>query len=101
MIIQKQYNAPLLNRKEIVCLLNHHEKPTPKKDEIKKEIAKKLNVNEGLIVIDKILTKYGVGSSRIFAKVYKTKKDLELVEKINKKKKEDGKKTQTKEQSAK
>lgn len=81
-------------------MIEHAEKATPKKEDVKKEIAKDLKIDEGLISVRHVYPHFGVEKAKVIANVYKNKEDFEKFEKINKRKK-DGKKEKTKEQKAK
>jgi len=94
----KEEDIPLLNRKRVTYLLEHTEKSTPKKEDVKKEIAKDLKVSEDLISVRHIYPHFGVEKAKIIAHVYKSKEDLERFEKINKRKKKHGKEEASKKQ---
>ncbi len=92
---------PLLARKRISYELEHIKKGTPKRDDVKKEIAKDLKVDETLISIRHIYPHFGVEKAKVIAHVYKSKEEFERFEKINKREKKDGKKEKSKEQKTK
>ena len=124
MKIISQNKSVLLKRTEIVANLDHVGKATPKRSEIKKQLAKEFKKDEKLVVIKHIYTNFGAGTSKIIANVYDNEEALKTleIEKENKPKeakqepkkeepkkeekkeekvKEDAKETKTKEQKAK
>lgn len=74
----------LLQRNTIIFEVSHENSPTPKKHEVKKEIAKNLKVDENLITIKNILTKFGLGKSEIISNIYKNENTLKRIEKSKK-----------------
>ena len=91
MKLVKEIESILLNRKRIVVELDHDKKPTPKNEEVKKQISSFLKIPEELIAIRHIYTSYGSPNSKVIVHAYKTKEELEKIEfkkKKPKKKKE-------------
>jgi len=78
-IIERNENK-LLNREEIYAVVEHPNGATPKREEIRKKLAAMLGVAENLIVIQKILSVYGLPISRVFAHVYKDEDTLKKLE---------------------
>ena len=76
-------DSQLLQRKRIAFEIPHENKPTPKKEEIKKQIASELNIDENLIVIKHIYTNYGEHKSKAIVNVYK---DMNILKKLDAKK---------------
>ena len=69
---------PLLNRREVSAKIGFDNK-TPSRANIKKEIAKKLNVKEELVVVKMVNPDYGTTSAVLDIDVYdndKTMKDV-------------------------
>ncbi|MBI2671232.1 hypothetical protein HYX18_04630 [Candidatus Woesearchaeota archaeon] len=94
MKLLKEKEFTLLNRKRYLIELPHENKPTPKNEEVKKEVASFLKIPEELIHIRHIYTNYGSSSSRVIVHSYKNKENLQEVEfKKKKPKKEKEKKT--------
>ncbi len=91
----KEEELKLLNRKEISVDIDFSG-ITPKKDEIKKRLANSLKVDEELVVVKKIVQRYGGNKIKVFARVYKDKNSLDKIETIKKKKKEKKAKVQKK-----
>lgn len=67
--IKTQNENPLLSRKEITARLSF-EGNTPKRKDVQVELAKKAKVDEKLLIIKKIDTKYGETSATITAYSY-------------------------------
>jgi len=76
-------DSQLLQRKRIAFEIPHENKPTPKKEEIKKQIASELNTDENLIVIKHVYTNYGEHKSKAIVNVYK---DVNILNKLDAKK---------------
>ena len=87
-IISKE-KSKLLDRTEVKAELSHIGKPTPSNNEIKKEIAKELKADEGLVIIKEIKTKYGEGTSLVLAFAYDNLEELKKLEKYEEPKKEE------------
>lgn len=73
--------APLLQRKRIAFEINHEKKATPKRDEIIKQIASELKIDEKLITIRHIFTNFGENKSKIIIHIYKDEKRKKVIEK--------------------
>ena len=69
----------IIPRKEINLVVKF-EKSTPKRLDLKKEIAKKTKNKEDLLIIKKILTDYGKRSAKILAYAYKDEETLKKIE---------------------
>ncbi|MDD5254269.1 MAG: hypothetical protein PHG05_04190 [Candidatus Nanoarchaeia archaeon] len=95
----KEQEMPLLLRKRLTYEVEF-EKSTPRKEDVKKEIAKATGVPEEHIKLRHLYQKYGTTKAKAIVNVYKNAEDLKRVEEIKKKKKKDGKK-ESKEQGAK
>jgi ribosomal protein S24E len=77
--ITKDEKKPLLKRRELEVKLGYEAK-TPKRLDIRKELAKKLNVKEELVIVKRVKPDYGAQSAHLEIYVYddeKTLKDLE------------------------
>lgn len=79
--IKEKKESPLLSRIEVIADLSY-ENTTPSNVEIKKQLAKKLNVDEKLVMIKNIKTYFGMHKAKIFANVYKKDKDIREPEHI-------------------
>lgn len=78
---------PLLGRKRMAFEIDHKNGPTPSKESIKKKASELLKVNENLIVLKHIYTKFGNNKSKVIINVYNDERDLKSLETFNKKKK--------------
>src|SRR6056297_3025581 len=76
-IIQEKQSV--IPRKEITLEVKF-EKSTPKRLDLKKEIAKKTKGKEDLIIIKKILTDYGKRCAKVTAYEYKDEDTLKKIE---------------------
>jgi len=87
-IISKE-KSNLIDRTELIAEFPHIGKPTPKASEIKKAVVAELKADENLVVIKKIDTQYGEGTSTIKAFAYNTLEELKKLEKYEEPKKEE------------
>ncbi|MCC7574320.1 hypothetical protein KO361_01910 [Candidatus Woesearchaeota archaeon] len=69
----------IIPRKEITLEVTF-EKSTPKRLDLKKEIAKKTKNKEELLILKKILTDYGKRTAKITAYAYKDEETLKKIE---------------------
>lgn len=76
MEIVKNFDNKLLHRKEIVGTLANSG-VTPSRIQVRKEIAKKLKVDDKLVVVNKISSSFGNSNVTIEAVVYEKKETLE------------------------
>ena len=78
-IISRKEN-PLLEREELIFLVNHESKGTPSREEIKNKLAAILNVDTERLFIKKIESEYGITRSKGNARIYKSLERALLVE---------------------
>jgi len=97
-ILNETYSK-LLHQKVINVEVAHYGKSTPRKEEIKKELAKTAKAKEELIIIKQIKTDFGSGNSIVTAYVYDSEEDLKKSEPVTKHMKTQAKKA--KEEAAK
>ncbi len=76
----------LLKRTEVTLEIDHTKKPTPKTEEVLKEVATVTKKDEKLISIIKITNKFGSNIAAITANIYDNKEAKTAAERINKKK---------------
>ncbi len=81
----------LLSRRRVAFEVVHEKASTPKKEDLKKEIAKYLKVDENLIVMKHVYSKFGMNKSKIITQVYEDEKLLKTLETKKLKVKKDGK----------
>jgi len=74
--IDSQKRNELLNREECWISLEHAGKPTPKRAELIKVVAKELKKPEDCIIIDKIFSEFGKSASRLKVQVYDKKENV-------------------------
>jgi small subunit ribosomal protein S24e len=67
--ITKDWDNPLLDRKEITFNISHTG-ATPSRDEIKNKLVALLNSKHELVIVDKIGTEYGTQNTTGYAKMY-------------------------------
>jgi len=92
--VVKEKENPFFNRKDLVITVIHTSGPTPRTDDITKELATKYKVDESQVVIDYILTKKGLSESDVKAKILnekpvKVEKEEKVVEEKTEEKPED------------
>lgn len=73
--VVKNFENKLLNRHDVVARIDSNG-ATPSRQEIKSQLAKKLKVDEKLVVIDKVDTSFGTRAADVSAKVYKDEETL-------------------------
>lgn len=88
-LIEKKQN-PLLERTELVFELDAKNNPTPKEEDVKKEIIQKEKISEeeNPVEIKGIYPKFGTTKAIVHAYIYSSPKALEALKKKKKKKKE-------------
>ncbi len=79
--ITKNWENPLLDRKEITFNISHTG-ATPSRDEIKNKLVAQLNSRHELVIVDKISTEYGTQNTSGYAKIYS---DVERAKEIENK----------------
>ena len=85
-IIQKKEN-PLLSRTEISAEI-YFEKATPSNNDVKKQLAAELKVEENRIAIKNIYTAFGFSSAKVKAYTYDSEDSLKKIEPKKKEKKQ-------------
>lgn len=68
--ILHEYDNKLLDRKDLVLLVDHTNQPTPKKSELEEKIAEKFNVEKDRIEIIYIFSEKGKGASKVKVKIW-------------------------------
>ena len=81
----------LLPRRRVAFEVAHEKAYTPKKEDLKKEIAKFLKTEENLIVMKHVYSKFGVDKSKVIIHVYEDEKLLKKLDSKKEKVKKDGK----------
>lgn len=75
----KERETPLLSRTRVTLGLEY-EGATPSRLQLRKEVAGKLKVEEGLVVLKHIYTRFGQHKAKLIAHVYKNAEDLKRIE---------------------
>ena len=78
-IISKKEN-PIFGRMELNFKVSHPKEVTPKRKDVRDEIATQLKVQKDRIVIDNMKPEFGKPETLGYAKIYKTKDDAVRVE---------------------
>jgi ribosomal protein S24E len=71
--IAKEMDNPFFKRKDLQVEIVHAGAPTPRTDDLKKELAKIYKVDETQVSVDYILTKRGIGESTARVKILNEK----------------------------
>src|SRR2546428_3046416 len=66
---------PLLKRTEVRFRVAHPKEGSPKREALRDQLAKTLNVTRDIVVVDFSKSEFGRSSSHGYAKVYKSKED--------------------------
>ncbi|MBN2042420.1 MAG: hypothetical protein JW754_01290 [Candidatus Aenigmarchaeota archaeon] len=74
--IKEQKSNPLLKRDEVEVIVDHAGSSTPSRMEIMDAASKELKVNKDLVLVDKIFSIKGKGTSKVKFLVYKKKEDV-------------------------
>ncbi|MBN2459588.1 30S ribosomal protein S24e [Candidatus Woesearchaeota archaeon] len=77
--ITKDEKKPLLKRREICARLGYDAR-TPSRSDVRKELAKKLNAKEELLLIKKIFPHSGTQAADIEADIYDDEATMKAVE---------------------
>lgn len=78
--LEKEYENPVLERKELEFTVIHFRTGTPSRFEIRKKVSEMLNISIDNIYVLNIYTKSGQGISRVRVHVYKDAKRGEKIE---------------------
>lgn len=73
----KKFENKLLGRDELIFEFNIDKQSTISREEVKKQLIKNLKVDEKLLVINKISTKFKSDKSQVDVFIYKDSKILE------------------------
>jgi len=74
--VVSQNKNPLLKRSEVMLKADHSGKPTPSRYDLLQEISKTLKASQETIIIERIITKAGAGTSEIKVHVYNRPEDI-------------------------
>ncbi|MGZ7046740.1 MAG: 30S ribosomal protein S24e [Methanobacterium sp.] len=79
--INDKIENPLLNRTEIHFDCIYHGESTPKIMDVKNKLVALLDADKNLLVVDKVLPKFGEGKAEGYAKMYDSEENLKEIEK--------------------
>ena len=78
--IKEKIENPLLNRTEIQFDCIYQGEATPKTLDVKNKLVALLDADKNLLVVDKVLPKFGEGKADGYAKVYDNEENLNKIE---------------------
>jgi small subunit ribosomal protein S24e len=78
--ISEKVENPLLQRTEIKFKIDHSNGPTPKRLDVRTQLAGQLGVPEEVVIIDKLASMYGRQVASGIARVYGSRQGLEELE---------------------
>ena len=81
-IIEKK-ESPLLSRIEVSFRIKHPKESTPKRNEIRDELATQINVKKNCVVIDNMKPVFGKAETIGFAKIYSSDKEAKELERTH------------------
>lgn len=73
--IEEEKENKLLNRRELVLSVHHGLEPTPNRDQIKAKIATLTGFEKERIVVENIISEFGLDKAKVLAKLYQSKED--------------------------
>jgi len=76
----KEFENPLLFRKEYIFAVIHEGQPTPSRAQIREELSKLMGVPKDLIVIRRLKTEFGTNVTHAEVHVYENKEKLLEIE---------------------
>ena len=79
-IITKEFDNLLLNRKQIDFKILHQKMATPSRTEVRKKIAAQFNADLERVIITKLTPKYGQEYTVGYAKIYDTTELAQQIE---------------------
>ncbi len=78
-IVGKREN-PLLKRTEVQFRVAHPNEQTPKRGDLRQQLALALHATRDIVIVDSLKSEFGRSASHGYAKVYKSKEDALKVE---------------------
>ena len=78
--LTEKKEMPLLARTDITFRIKHPNERTPKRSDVREELASQMNVKKGSIVIDNMKAVFGKSETNGLAKIYKSEKDAKTIE---------------------
>ncbi|VVB73462.1 30S ribosomal protein S24e [uncultured archaeon] len=83
--INKKTSNPLMDRDEVECVVNF-EQGTPKVAEIKAAVAKALAASDSMLVINRLVPRFGAKQAKVFVSVYASQEAMKKSVKAKKQK---------------
>ena len=71
---------PLLARIDVSFRIKHPNESTPKRSDVREELAGQLNVKKGNVIIDNMKADFGKSETMGYAKIYKSEKEAKSLE---------------------
>ncbi len=78
-VVEDRYN-PLIKRRELVIIIHHVAKGTPKRYALREAVAKAYGVDVERVYVRKMVTRYGIGRTRAEVNIYDTPERARLFE---------------------
>lgn len=78
--IKDKIENPLLNRTEVHFDCIYQGEATPKTLDVKNKLVAILDADKNLLVVDKVLPKFGEGKADGYAKIYDNEENLNKIE---------------------
>ncbi|WP_414469364.1 30S ribosomal protein S24e [Methanobacterium sp. ACI-7] len=78
--IKDKIENPLLNRTEVHFDCVYQGESTPKIMDVKNKLVALLDADKNLLVVDKVLPKFGEGKAEGYAKIYDSEENLKQIE---------------------
>lgn len=78
--IKEKIENPLLNRTEVHFDCIYTGESTPKILDVKNKLVALLDADKNLLVVDKVLPKFGEGKAEGYAKIYDSEENLKQIE---------------------
>jgi small subunit ribosomal protein S24e len=78
--ITSRKNNPLLNRTEVRFIIRHQNEKTPTRAIIRDELAEELNAKKEAVIVDELVSHFGLQQTEGYAKVYTSMKKAEELE---------------------
>ena len=73
-------DQPLLSRMDVTFRITHPHEHTPKRGDVREELASQLNVKKVNVIIDNMKAVFGKSETVGFAKIYKSDKEAKAIE---------------------
>ena len=71
---------PLLMRTEIHYRIYHPNETTPKREMVREELARKMNITKDRVIVDHLKSEFGKSETLGYAKIYKNREEAQKIE---------------------